>query len=85
MILFLIHKTDIAELIWQLDSLYFAELMFYFYNVKRDSLHLLANTVELCLNYDDDYIKRVDKDLQKSSIEAKASIIKLEEWLRNVK
>ena len=53
--------------------------------VKGDSLDLLANNVELCLNYDDDYIKRVDNDLQKSSIVAKASIVKLEEWLRNVK
>ena len=53
--------------------------------VKGDSLDLLANNVEICLNYDDDYIKRVDNDLQKSSIVAKASIVKLEEWLRNVK
>jgi len=53
--------------------------------VKGDSLDLLANNVELCLNYDDEYKKRVDNDLQKNSIVAKASIVKLEEWLRNVK
>ena len=53
--------------------------------VRADSLHLLADSVDLCLNYDDDYIMRVDNDLQKNSVVAKESIFKLEEWLRNAK
>jgi polysaccharide pyruvyl transferase WcaK-like protein len=53
--------------------------------IKADNLHKLSEMIELCLGYNQDFIKRVDDDLLRNSLIAKDSIVKLEEWLRNAK
>lgn len=51
--------------------------------IKAGSLNGLSEMIDTCLDYDQDFIKRVDDDLMKNSLIAKDSIVKLEEWLIN--
>jgi len=53
--------------------------------IQADNLHKLNEMIELCLGYNQDFIKRVDDDLMRNSLIAKDSIVKLEKWLRNAK
>ena len=45
--------------------------------LNRDRFNDLNKKIQLCLNYDDSFIKSVDKDLSNNSLLAKKSIEKL--------
>ena len=53
--------------------------------LNRDRFNDLNKKIQLCLNYDDSFIKSVDKDLSNNSLLAKKSIEKLHNWCKDVK
>ncbi len=53
--------------------------------LNRDRFNDLNQKIQLCLNYDDSFIKSVDKDLSNNSLLAKKSIEKLHNWCKDVK